>query len=269
MTTFLGAGCAALARVAAPDASEPTPPPRLISAAVDKRAGKSPFDARRPWGMIFEPANVLYDATLWWRWFRGLLGQFLPEDRSVQAAWLENYLPQVRRGRREFGEALEAFLQSTGLQRAEIDELLAAGLARRRDLEFEVLPVPGVKWALSRLRDAGLRLAILSDSAVPGADLVSRIERLGLGGLFQAVLSSVELGEVKPALVCYRAALETLGLPAEQVWFVGNSASDLLGAARAGLRTIGFQAAPELVVDARLSHFDELVDVAVSAVGSV
>lgn len=250
-------------RVVAPDANElhqsdATPPEGTGSAMQD-----TPACDDRTSGLIFEMANVLYDATLWWRWFAGLLGRLRPEIEiaPLDQAWTSEYLPQIRCGRREFGEALDSFLHHAGFARGEIDEVLAAGLTRRRDLEFEVLPFPGVKRTLCRLRDTGLRLAIVSDSANTSGELRDRLHRLGLGRLFEVVISSIEMEQTKPAQVCYEAAIERLALPKSQLWFVGQSASDLAGAARAGLRTIAVQPEAAAAADRTIDRFSALVDV--------
>ncbi len=244
--------------VVAPDASEkqglsPAPP-----------ADHSANDTAEPvvGGLIFEMANVLYDATLWWRWFAQLLHRLHPhlDCAQLDLVWTSEYLRAVRCGRREFSEALEAFLLRIELPQNEIDEVLAAGLCRRRDLEFQVLPFPGVKITLHRLHSMGLPLAIVSDSANTSDELVERLARLGLGTFFQFVISSVELEQTKPDPLCYLTAIQRLGVPAEQLWFVGQTADDLFGAQRVGLRTIAYGADETIASCRSISRFDALVE---------
>lgn len=245
------------ARVIAPDASEPV---------IDTSRGGTDICERKPAGLILEIANVVYDATLWWRWFSGLLVRLRPQLQvaALKESWEMEYLPSVRRGRREFGETLERFLHASGLARGEIDEVLAAGLTRRRDLEFEVHPFPGVKQMLRRLCDADVRLAVLSDSASTTEEVCQRIERLGLGGLFSVVISSVELEHVKPALICYETALRRLHLARNDVWFLGQTISDLAGARRAGLQTIGFRSDAQAPASKRIARFNAMAELALS-----
>lgn len=237
-------------RVVAPDVSETT-------GANSPRRKAPPTQA-----LVFEMANVLYDATLWWRWFAQLLARLHPNVDGKQLAqqWNDHFLADIRRGRREFGEAFEAFLTQSGLTRGRVDEILAAGLSRRRDLEFEVLPFPGVKPTLRRLQQAGVPMAIVSDSANTSEELSDRLARLGLGKYFDHVVSSVELGEIKPAAICYETVLKRLEVDRSAVWFVSQVTDDLHGAARCGLRTVGYNASPQATCDHLIGRFEGLVE---------
>lgn len=243
-------------RVVAPDANEKTANATRTPAGVTVKTT----------GLILEMANVLYDATLWWRWLRALLARLGVEQNQETLRQLWNgHLVEVRCGRREFGEAFEAFLWSAGLASGEVDEVLASGLAQRRNLEFDALPFPRVKRTLRRLQQAGLRLAILTDSTSHLSELNDRIQRLGLDGLFDAVVSSVEIGVTKPQPASYSAAVCRLGLPLEELWFVSQSDTDLAGAAAAGLRTIAFNSHQNTVADRYLSRFDGLCELVTSS----
>lgn len=235
-------------RVVAPDASE----------ALEARGARPNSGPIR--GLIFELSNVIHDGTLWWRWLVTLLSRLHPELNVAQleTQWHNVFLAGVRAGRREFGESFESFLLSAGLTRGEIDEVLAAGLCRRRDLEFDVLPFPGVRNTLLRLHKTDVRLGILSDSSNTSEELCQRIARLGLGGCFSLVLSSVEIGDVKPAAICYESALARLDCPRDEVAFVGQSSLELAGAKRRGLRAVGFNVAADAECDHRLARFELL-----------
>jgi HAD superfamily hydrolase (TIGR01509 family) len=207
-------------------------------------------------------ANVLYDATLWWRWLAQLLARLHPsvDCKQLSQEWHSSYLSEVRCGRREFSEVFEAFLNHAGLPRGEVDEILAAGLSRRRDLEFEVFPYPGVKPTLQRLHQAGVPMAIISDSTNTSDELIERLARLGLAGYFDHVLSSVEVGAIKPAAICYESILSRLQIDRNRVWFIGHSEDELHGAAQCGLKTIGHNAPANIVCDGRVSRFETLLE---------
>ena len=82
-------------------------------------------------------------------------------------------------------------------------------------------PLPTVGAALTTLTKRGLPLVPLCDAPQPAAALQRQIERLGLRGVFQQVLSSFDLGAAKPAAECYAAALAVLDLPAGETAFIG------------------------------------------------
>jgi len=213
------------------------------------------------WGVVFDMGDVLHDATAWRRWLVQVLSRMgrHVEYRACFEIWDRQYLDDVHRGRREYGEAFWAFLISLGLSRAEADEVEAASQSRRRELETGARPFPGVRATLQRLRECDYRLGVLSDSESSAGELRTRLARLGLEGMFDGVISSLDLGTTKPDPRCYQAALEALGLTASQAAFVGHDAEELAGAARAGLRTIGFNCEAGVQAEVLLNRFDDLL----------
>jgi FMN phosphatase YigB (HAD superfamily) len=190
--------------------------------------------------IVFEPAGVLYDATLWWRWLLQLLARLNPASPTerFERCWQNEYLPTVQTGRRELAEALEACLAESGYPRSQIDELTVAATSRRRELELEVRPLPGVTAALGRLRQSGFRLALSCDSTSPPEELGGRLARYHLEQSFEVVLSSIELGRIKPDLLAFQAIESRLRLTGERLLFAGCRAGDLAGAAACGWATL-------------------------------
>src|SRR3989304_5633212 len=88
-------------------------------------AGRLPRPAG---GLLFAMGNVLYDATLWRRWLLQLVRRLgvRTDYRGFFETWERDYLDDVYRGRREFCEAVRAFLLSTGLLPAQADALEGA-----------------------------------------------------------------------------------------------------------------------------------------------
>ncbi len=218
-------------------------------------------------GLLFDMGDVLHDATLWRRWLLQLLGRIGLQTtyRSFYHVWDRDFLADVHRGRREFGEAFSAFLLSAGLSPAQIDEVQAACQARRRQWEDTARTLPGVKPTLARLHAAGYVLGVLSDSEHSSAVLREQLDRFGIAGYFTAVVSSIDLGETKPQPIGYRTALERMNLLPEQAAFVGHDALELAGAARVGLSTVAFNFDPDAKADVFIARFDELLDVVSAA----
>lgn len=104
-------------------------------------------------------------------------------------------------------------------------------------LEFEVLP--GVREALRRLRAHGLALAVVANWDF---SLHRHLSDHGLGGWFDAVIVSGDLGVRKPDPAPFAAALERLGVDVARAVHVGDHAPhDEVGARAAGMR---FESAP-------------------------
>jgi putative hydrolase of the HAD superfamily len=211
---------------------------------------------------LFDAGGVLYDDTVWRRWLLRLLAQLglHTNYRSFYHIWDHDFLDDVYRGRREFCEAFQTFLLSVGLSRAQVDEVEAACQARRRQWEMTARPLPGVKSTLSRLHAAGVVMGVLSDSEHPAAVLAGRLERFGLGGRFQAVVSSIDLERTKPDPVCYLTAARAMSLPPQEVAFVGHDADELAGAAKVGMSTIAFNQEAGAQADVFIARFEELLE---------
>jgi len=227
-------------------------------------AGNRPIRLPRPVrGVLFGMCNVLYDDTVWRRWVLQLLTHLglHTNYRCFFHVWDRDYLDDVHRGRREFCEACEAFLLAVGLSRGQIDEGEASCRARRRHLEATARPLPGVKTTLERLHQSGFVLGVISNSEHPASVLRQRLNRFALGGLFTAVVSSIDLGRTMPEELCYRTALKDMKLPAEQVAFVDHHTAKLAGAAAVGMPTIAFNFDPDAKADVYLGHFEELLEV--------
>lgn len=212
-------------------------------------------------GLLFDMGDVLYDDTVWRRWLLQVLNRLglHTNYRSFFHIWDHDFLDDVYRGRREFSEAFGAFLLAAGLSPAQIDEVEAACQTRRNQWEVTARLLPGVKATLQKLHAAGMVMATLCNSEHPATVLVERLQRLGVGGLFKAVVSSIDLERIKPDPVCYLTAARAMELPVDRIVFVGHDAEELVGAKRAGMSTIAFNSDPHAKADVFLTRFDELL----------
>jgi FMN phosphatase YigB (HAD superfamily) len=220
-------------------------------------------------GLLFDAGDVLYDTTDWRRWLLQLLKRLgvYANYRSLFYIWDHDFFSDVCRGRRDFREALEAFLLSIGLSRAQIDEVVAACQARRSQWETSTRPLPGVRSTLVQLQDAGIALGVVSDCELRAAELTERLARFGLGGLFAAVVSSLDLGRTMPHPVPYLAALADLKLKPTQAAFVGHDLLGLTGALTIGMQTIAFNFDPEAEADVFIVRFNELIELTTAGAG--
>lgn len=106
----------------------------------------------------------------------------------------------------------------------------------RAELPSFVRPDPAIARALVRLRDAKLRLALISNG---GATQRKKLAAAQLSeSLFASVQISGELGVAKPDPAIFRAALQALGVAPEQAVMIGDSPrEDIGGAAALRIRT--------------------------------
>jgi putative hydrolase of the HAD superfamily len=102
-------------------------------------------------------------------------------------------------------------------------------------------PAPGIGPVLDDLASRGLALGVVSNSMFGAEVLRWELARHGLAAPFRFVMSSADYGLRKPHPSLFQTALARLGLPAEEVWFVGDSyANDVLGASGVGMPAVWY-----------------------------
>ena len=174
--------------------------------------------------------RVFGDASARQAWF----GQFL-------ALWLTEMLTgEYTNFGTIGGGALEMVAERQGVDLSDEDKQRILG-----DMQ-ELPPHPEVEDALGRLRDAGIRLAALTNSTQQVAD--AQIDNSGLRDYFEQVLSADIVQRLKPAPEPYRMAAESLGVEIGQVRLVAAHAWDVVGAMRAGCAA-AFVARPGMVLN--------------------
>lgn len=122
--------------------------------------------------------------------------------------------------------ALDTVARRRGVTLSDADRDALLGGIRR------LPPHPDAAPALGRLRDAGLRLAALTNSAPETA--VAQLTHAGLDGYFEQILSVDAVRRLKPAPEVYRMAAGRLGVTAADLRLVAAHDWDVTGALRAG-----------------------------------
>ena len=170
-------------------------------------------------------------------------------DAGVRRAWFGQLLQSalvatVTGSYSDFGKigggALQMTAERQGVTLSDEDEQQILGGMR------ELPPHPEVAESLSRLRDAGLRLATLTNSTQQVAE--AQMDNAGLRGYFEQLLSADTVRRLKPAPEPYRMAAETLGVDVGEIRLVAAHAWDVAGALRAGCAA-AFVARPGMVLD--------------------
>ncbi len=156
-------------------------------------------------------------------------------DASVRQLWFTQmlqsaFVSNITDAYVTFGEAAGAALTMTeerrGVEVSEDDRREILGGLR------ELPPHPEVPESLDRLRDAGFRLATLTNSTQEVAE--AQIQNAGLEDRFEEILSADTAKRLKPAPAPYRMAARSLGVPDREVRLVAAHAWDVAGALRAG-----------------------------------
>ncbi|WP_432586821.1 HAD family phosphatase [Streptomyces sp. HD1123-B1] len=105
-------------------------------------------------------------------------------------------------------------------------------------------PEPAIVAAAQRAREAGVKVAMLSNSF--GLEPFNPYEALGMWeDEFDAVVLSERAGVRKPSPAIYQLALDALGLPGPECVFVDDHAHNLPPAEALGIRTLHHTTDPE------------------------
>ena len=92
---------------------------------------------------------------------------------------------------------------------------------------------------LESLRERGLKLALVSNTASPQWLLEPILERQGIADRVDSIVLSSEVGKRKPHPAIFERALRDLGVDSRDALFVGDRVeADVLGASRMGMKTV-------------------------------
>ena len=156
-------------------------------------------------------------------------------DASARPVWFDRFIQlwlteMVTGSYQPFGQiaglALGMLAGERGVKLSDEDkQAIVGGIA-------SLPPHPEVEEGLRALKDAGFRLATLTNSTQEVSD--AQIQNSGLGELFEQSLSADTVGRLKPAHEPYRMAAESLGVPIGEIRLVAAHGWDVVGAMRAG-----------------------------------
>ena len=170
-------------------------------------------------------------------------------DASVRRAWFGQVLQSalvatVTGAYSDFGTiggaALEMTAERQGVTLSGEDKRLIVGGMR------ELPPHPEVADSLSRLREAGIRLATLTNNTQQVAE--AQLQNSGLRDYFEQALSADAVKRLKPAPEPYRMAAQSLGVEVGEIRLVAAHAWDVAGALRVGCAA-AFVSRPGMVLD--------------------
>ncbi len=146
-------------------------------------------------------------------------------DAAMAARWREEQLRLVTSSGayRPFEEIVREAARTTGVADEHASHLL--------ERWGEVRPYPDVAPALSAVREAGIKLGIVTNCSQRLGELAAA----RVGAPFDAVVTAEAAGYYKPDSRAYLAGCQAVGVPPEAALFVAGSPHDLPGADGAGL----------------------------------
>lgn len=214
--------------------------------------------------VLFDLDDTLLDGDAAWRSGMNRLLARCPEvDRAAAfGAWdavMRELYPRYLAGELTFEETRVARIRSWA-ERVAVTVESGAELAWAHDY------YAGYEAGWAAFRDVGaclkelegLRLGIITNG--DGAQQRAKVTALGLGGAFDVVIASGDVGCAKPDPRIFHVAAARLGLTPERCLFIGDQRdSDALGALAAGMPAVWLNR------DARTAPDDQVPEIATLA----
>ncbi|MGF1640536.1 MAG: haloacid dehalogenase type II [Rhodospirillales bacterium] len=194
---------------------------------------------------VFDAYGTLFDVNAAAERCRDALGDkadalaSLWRGKQLEYTWLRSLRGDYVDFWHVTGQSLDYALDALGLE----DNTLRA---RLMELYLVLDAYPEVGAVLGKLREAGLKTAILSNGSP--SMLVAAVRRAQLQALFDEVISVDAVRIYKPHPSVYQLAVDRLRLPPERICFLSANAWDASGAAHFGFRVVWinrFRARPD------------------------
>jgi len=150
-------------------------------------------------------------------------------QKQLEYTWLRSLMTRHADFWRVTGESLDHAMEQLGLA----DPALRAELMQ---LYLQLDAYPDAKPALERLKEAGLRTAILSNGST--TMLAAGVAAAGIRGYLDLVLSIDEVSVFKPSPAVYGRAVERLGVPSNRICFLSSNGWDAHGAQCFGFHAV-------------------------------
>ncbi|HEX9462545.1 MAG TPA: haloacid dehalogenase type II [Alphaproteobacteria bacterium] len=149
--------------------------------------------------------------------------------KQVEYTWLRSLMGRHTDFWHVTGESLDYALSATKRQ----DPALRATLMQQY---LSLDPFPEVTAMLQRLKDKGMRTAILSNGSP--TMLTAAVNSAKLSTLIDMALSVEAVGVYKPHASVYQLAVDKLAVPAPRICFLSSNGWDAAGAAAFGFRVV-------------------------------
>lgn len=105
-----------------------------------------------------------------------------------------------------------------------------------------LVPIHDIQSVLDFLLSQNIRIAAVSNAIFSSSCMTYELAKHGLGGYFEFVLSSADLGIRKPDPRIFESALESLELKPQEVWFIGDKwDADVIGAHAVQMTPVWFK----------------------------
>jgi putative hydrolase of the HAD superfamily len=212
----------------------------------------------KPRALLFDAGDILYFRPERGQKFVSFLKEFGLDDIKIPAREMEDLKEQAFHGLITQEQFREAVLRLYGV---DVPEQIQRGKQAMQEDDNNIQFFKGVRETLISLKEHGYLLGIITDSANPIHVKLRWFEDGGFVHVWDSIITSQDIGIQKPAPEIYAAALQQLGLSADQAVFIGHDVDELKGARTAGMKTIAFNYAENAMADFYIDNFPDLLTV--------
>ncbi len=210
---------------------------------------------------LFDAEGVLYYRKDKNKEYRKFFKEFGLPSREIPEAQKEHFRRMASVGLITFAQYKQSVLQAIGITNP---DQLKRGVEIAQEESDKVHYFPGARATLEQLKSRNLYLGIVTDTAHPLHEKISKLERGGLGNLWDSIIASREVGVQKPGPEIYQLALQQLGIRPCQAVFVGHKAAELEGARQVGMKTVAFNFEEDVIADFYIKEFSDLIHVPIT-----
>ena len=184
---------------------------------------------------VFDAYGTLFDFASAARGCRDVLGERIDalttlwRDKQLQYTWLRAVQGRHADFWQVTGDALDFTLDTMGIANAKLRD-------RLMQLYLNLDTFPEVPALLTQLRNAGFKLAILSNGSPKMLDAI--VSGAKLVGVFDAIISVEDAGVYKPHQKVYQLSVDRLGISASAISFQSSNAWDAYGASSFGMQVV-------------------------------
>ena len=206
--------------------------------------------------ILFDAGDVLYHRPQRGCQFKAFLKELGLDQYQPAVGEKERLADTAYQGQISQDQYREALVRLHGvIMQEQIERGKQVLESEDNDIHF----FPAVAETLTTLKEMGYLLGIITDTAASVSNKLCWFEKGGFGAVWDSIISSKEIGARKPDPRLYRAAMEQLGVNAEQAIFVGHKVSELDGAQAVGIKTVAFNYDRSAQADYYIEVFADLL----------
>jgi putative hydrolase of the HAD superfamily len=205
--------------------------------------------------VLFDADGVLYYRKNKDQELNPFIKKYGTPGREIPESEINQLRHQAFVGQITFEQYKTAVLNSHGITDP---DLVTRGIEKVIKEKDKIHFFNDARETLLQLKNRHLYLGIVTDTAHPLYVKINKLERGGIGNLWDSITPSSEVGVQKPDPRIYQLALHQLGVTCDQAVFVGHKATELEGARNAGMKTVAFNYDADAKADFYIEEFSDL-----------